>query len=69
MGGQDGLKFYKIIIEEGYKFLNPNGIILLEIGFDQKEEVIEIVNSVKKYREVYCRKDLNGNDRIIVIKE
>ncbi len=66
-GGKDGLKFYKIIIEEGYKYLNPNGIILLEIGYDQKEEVMNLVKKSGKYKNSYCIKDLGGNDRVIKI--
>lgn len=42
-GGQDGLEFYKIIIKEGHKYLKENGIIALEIGYDQKEKIIELV--------------------------
>ncbi len=66
-GGEDGLKFYRIIINEGYKYLNPNGIIALEIGYDQKEEVIDIAKKQKKYKNIYCKKDLFGNDRIVII--
>lgn len=66
-GGEDGLKFYKIIINEGYKYLNKGGIILLEIGYDQREEVMELINKSNKYEESYCIKDLCGNDRVIVI--
>ena len=67
-GGQDGLKFYRIIIEEGYKYLNENGIIAIEIGYDQKEQVIEIARHTGKYKEIYYKQDLFGNDRVIVIK-
>lgn len=52
-GGQDGLEFYKIIIKEGYKYLKRNGIIALEIGYDQKEEIFELVaksRKVSKYK-------------------
>ena len=67
-GGEDGLRFYRIIINDGYKYLKPNGIIALEIGFDQKEEVINIANECKKYRNIYCKQDLSGNDRVIVLE-
>ena len=67
-GGIDGLKFYRIIIEEGYKYLEKNGIIALEIGFDQRDEVIEIANKTGKFKKIYCKKDLFGNDRVIVME-
>ena len=67
-GGEDGLDFYRIIIEEGYKYLKKNGIIALEIGFDQKEDVINLANNIGKYKEIYSLKDLGGNDRVVVLK-
>ena len=67
-GGEDGLNFYKLISENAYKYLNENGILALEIGYDQKEEVIELLEKVGKYTEIYCKKDLAGNDRIVVCK-
>ena len=66
-GGEDGLKFYKILLEKGYKYLKPNGIVAFEIGYDQKEEVLDIAKKTKKYKNIYCRKDLFGNDRVVVI--
>ena len=67
-GGKDGLKFYRIIIQEGYKYLKDNGIIALEIGYDQKEEVMKIAEDTKKYKKIYCKKDLFGNDRVVVME-
>lgn len=66
-GGKDGLEFYRIIINEGYKYLKKDGILALEIGYDQREEVMELVNKTGKYKESHCIKDLGGNDRVIVI--
>jgi len=67
-GGEDGLNFYKIIAENAYKFLNKNGILALEIGYDQKDEVINLLNDTKKYTNIYCKKDLAGNDRVIICR-
>lgn len=65
-GGEDGLKFYKIIAENAYKFLKNNGKLYLEIGFDQKEDVIELLEKNNKYNEVTCIKDLADNDRLVI---
>lgn len=65
-GGEDGLKFYKILVNEAYKFLNDGGYLCLEIGFDQKEEIINLIEQNGNYDEIYAKKDLAGNDRIIV---
>ena len=61
-GGSDGLKFYKIIKSEINNFLNKDGYLILEIGYDQKEEV------QKMFKNSECIKDYAGNDRVIIWK-
>ncbi len=68
-GGIDGLKFYKIIAEESYKYLEENGYIIVEIGYNQKEDVINLFKKTKKYTNIKCKKDLANNDRIIIAKK
>ena len=67
-GGEDGLDFYREIIDRGYEYLKYGGYICLEIGYDQKEEVMQIIKDKKQYIETYCKKDLYDNDRVIVTK-
>ena len=67
-GGEDGLDFYKKIIDKGYEYLKYGGYICLEIGYDQKEEVMKIIDDKKQYINTYCKKDLYDNDRVIVVK-
>ena len=64
-GGEDGLKFYKKIIEESKQLLENNGYLLLEIGFDQRKDVIELLEK-NNYKNIYFKKDLGSNDRIVV---
>ena len=61
-GGSDGLRFYKIIKSEINNFLNKDGYLILEIGYDQKEEV------QKMFKNSECIKDYAGNDRVIIWK-
>ena len=63
-GGFDGLEFYKIIASEYEKYLNDNGTLLLEIGYNQKQSVTELFRN----RNVECIKDLAQNDRVIIVK-
>ena len=65
-GGADGLKFYKIIIENAYKYIKNEGEVFLEIGYDQKNELINLFKENNHYENIYSKKDLGGNDRIIV---
>lgn len=68
-GGQDGLEFYKKIISKAYEYLEKGGYLCLEIGYDQKEEVMELAKLSQKYNKIYSKKDLSGNDRIIVCQK
>lgn len=67
-GGQDGLIFYKEIVEEAYKYLNKQGVLLLEIGYDQRKDVISLLKESNKYENIECIKDLSENDRVIIAK-
>ena len=64
-GGKDGLNFYRKIILNARKYLKENGFLMLEIGYNQKEEVIKLLET-QDYKEIYCKKDLAGNDRVII---
>ena len=64
-GGEDGLDFYREIVKESKKYLNPNGYLAFEIGYNQRENVERILVE-NGYKNVYSRKDLAGNDRIVV---
>ena len=67
-GGQDGLNFYKRIINDAYKCLEPEGYLCFEIGYDQKDKVIGLIEKSKKYKKIYTKKDLANNDRIVICK-
>lgn len=64
-GGVDGLDFYRLIAKEGKNYLQENGFILLEIGYNQKESVSKIF---EEYSNIRCLKDLSGNDRVIEVQ-
>ena len=68
-GGKDGLEFYKKIIKDAPNFLNENGYILLEIGYDQKEKVIKLAQDMKIFSKIEAKQDLSGNDRVVVLRK
>ena len=68
-GGEDGLYFYKKIIKEAFNFLKDNGMIFLEIGYDQKNELIRLITEDGRYELVKIKKDLEDNDRIVVVRK
>lgn len=67
-GGEDGLDFYRKIIDEAYKHINENGYLCLEIGYDQKEDLIKLIKQNENYEYENCIKDLSNNDRCIIAK-
>jgi len=63
-GKEDGLYFYRKIIEELPKFLKPNGEVYFEIGFDQGEKVSELLRD-KNFTHIKVIKDMANLDRVV----
>lgn len=64
-GGADGLCFYRIINDNWSKKLKSNGLLLLEIGNDQGESIVNVLNNFKSVEVI---KDIYKNDRIVIAK-
>lgn len=63
-GGADGLDFYRDIIQEAKDFLNKNGLLMFEIGFDQGDAVKTLL-AKNGFMESFVLKDFSGLDRIV----
>ncbi|MEE1248745.1 MAG: peptide chain release factor N(5)-glutamine methyltransferase [Lachnospiraceae bacterium] len=63
-GKEDGLYFYRIIIEKSVDFLNPDGYLCLEIGYDQGKAVSDLMKQ-RGFSDVIVIKDLAGLDRVV----
>jgi len=66
-GGEDGLKFYRIIITEAPMYLKKNGLLFLELGVGLYKEVISLAK-LNRFTELSIVKDLNGIERILKAK-
>lgn len=64
-GKEDGLFFYRKIIKECRDYLNPGGYVLFEIGYDQGEDVSEMMKYAG-FLNVHVVKDLARNDRVVI---
>ena len=64
-GGDDGLDAYRAIALQAGHHLETNGVIGLEIGFDQKEAVTALFHA-ENFRLREEAKDLGGNDRVLI---
>lgn len=63
-GKEDGLHFYRKIINDSIHYIVPEGMLLFEIGHDQGAEVSELMKEAG-YRNVLVKKDLAGLDRVV----
>ena len=63
---EEGMYFYRKIIEQANNYLNDNGVIFFEIGYDQKEKIIKLADMNGYSAEVY--KDINGRDRMAFLE-
>jgi protein-(glutamine-N5) methyltransferase, release factor-specific len=63
---EEGMYFYRRIIEEAKEHLTQDGVIFFEIGYDQREKIIELSRLNNYNAKVY--KDINGRDRMAFIK-
>lgn len=61
--GQDGLADLQYIIEHGFEYLLPDGLLLLEHGYNQKNQLRAILDK-SGYKNVNCWQDIQGNDRV-----
>lgn len=65
-GGEDGLDFYRIIAQQAPEHLKKGGVLMLEIGFDQKDAVKGLLQETGRFEKIVGLTDLTGKDRIIV---
>ncbi|MBE7020223.1 MAG: peptide chain release factor N(5)-glutamine methyltransferase [Ruminococcaceae bacterium] len=65
----DEYKFYKRIIDSFSKNLADNGIILLEIGYNQSEYLSEYAFNSHIFSDISVVKDLSGINRVLCLKK
>ena len=64
-GGVDGLDCIRKIVHEAPDYLTPRGRLILEIGDDQSEAVLSIVEAEGRYVDATLHRDLTGNVRVV----
>lgn len=62
-GREDGLYYYRKITEQSPEYLNPGGMLFLEIGYDQADAVAGLME--KSFAGIHVVKDLAGLDRVV----
>lgn len=62
---EDGMYFYREIVENVKEYLEEDGLVFFEIGYDQREKILKLANENGFKAEVY--KDINGRDRMAIL--
>ncbi|MCK4408711.1 MAG: hypothetical protein KAW67_01410, partial [Candidatus Eisenbacteria sp.] len=62
-GGEDGLEFLRLIVQDGPDLLSPGGFLALEVGDGQASTVAELMKG--GLGDVEVHKDYAGRDRIV----
>ncbi len=65
--GDDGLAFYRIIASEARRHLAQGGALVLEIGAGQRKDGTGLL-TVGGWKDVICKKDYAGRDRIVTAR-
>ncbi|MHB8961539.1 MAG: peptide chain release factor N(5)-glutamine methyltransferase [Saccharofermentanales bacterium] len=64
-GGEDGLMFYRALAGEASELLGTGGYMLVEIGYDQADEVQAIFRNSGRYGKIDLFKDYSGHPRVV----
>ena len=62
-GREDGLYYYREIIEHSPEYLKPGGMLFFEIGYDQAAAVGSLMEA--SFFDIHVVKDLAGLDRVV----
>ena len=68
-GGEDGLYFYRLIARASSRLLVSNGVLLLEIGQGQENQIEEILLTLGGFKSVECLSDYSQIKRIIIARK
>ncbi len=66
-GGNDGLKFYRMIFEDASKVLKEKSMLFFEMGYDQKENLTALAREYFSNGHIEVIKDINKKDRMLFI--
>ena len=67
-GGEDGLTFYRAILNRFGNLLRPGGWLLLEIGCGQANDLLRLAGEAGGWADAEVRQDLGGRDRVICLR-
>lgn len=67
-GGIDGLSAIRILVEQGWPWLKPGGLWLVELMVNQAPKVMDLLAANGQYQEIQAHRDLAGIERFVSAK-
>jgi release factor glutamine methyltransferase len=67
-GGTDGLSAIRILVEQGWSWLKPGGLWLVELMVNQAPMVMDLLAANGHYQEIQAHRDLAGIERFVSAK-
>ena len=64
-GGRDGLDYYRRIVADAHRYLKDGGWLMLEIGYDQGEDLRKMIMETGRFSTPEVIHDLAGRDRVV----
>jgi release factor glutamine methyltransferase len=65
-GGPDGLLFYRRLIAEGPQYLSPDGVAIVEVGYNQAGDVSRLFVQSQQWQLLEVVKDYSSTERVVV---
>lgn len=65
-GGEDGLDFYRRLLEESSQYLHSGGWLVMELGARQAAAVLDLFRASQSFQNPYCLRDYAGHERVVV---
>lgn len=66
--GVDGLECLRYLVQNVWVYLKPGGHLIVEIGYNQKDDVTALAMADGRYEAISVRKDYGGNDRVVCMR-
>lgn len=66
-GGPEGLIYYRLLANEAFEYLKPDGWLLMEVGAGQAPDVCALL-AAKAWRDIQTRQDLAGIERVVLAR-
>lgn len=67
-GGEDGLIFYRTLLGHYRSLLKDDGLLILEIGFDQANDLCRLSGEIPGWTDFEVIRDLGGRDRVVCLR-